>query len=391
MKKVITTCITSILVAVFSILPLCVNAQTKEKIPQLGKDPIPQIISAMTFKQKAKLVVGMGSGPEAAKIPEEVPGAAGRTHPLSKFGIPSITFSDGPAGVRIPPIRNHDNSKTYYATAFPIETLLASTWDPSVVRKVGAALGSEALEYGIDVMLLPAMNIQHNPLGGRNFEYYSEDPLLSGEMVAAMVRGVQSNGVCATLKHFVANNQETSRLFINEKISERALREIYLKGFKIALQESHPCAIMTSYNKVNGTYTSQWKALLTGVLRNEWRYKGFVMSDWGGGDNPVAQVKAGNDLLMPGTPAQAQKIIQAVKVGKLSVHALNRSVKRILRGIMKTPEFKDYVFSNDPNLKKDAQISRWAATQGMVLLKNNDHALPLKPGEKIALFGSYFL
>lgn len=405
MKKLINISIVSILIATIGSMQLPASAQTTKKdMPQLGKNSLKEIVNAMTLEQKANLVVGLGmvfhlppgakikfklppQNPEAAKVPEKVPGAAGRTYPFPEFGIPSITMSDGPAGVRIPPIRNNDSSKTYYATQFPVETLLASTWDTSVVQKVGEALGSEARNYGVDIMLLPAMDIQRNPLGGRNFEYYSEDPLVSGYISAAMIKGVQDEGVGVSVKHFFANNQETSRNDINEEISERAIREIYLKGFKIAIQQSDPWTVMSSYNLVNGTYTSQSKGLLTTILRDEWGYKGFVMTDWFGGKDPVAQMKAGNDLLMPGTPVQSEKIIAAVKDGSLPVGDLNRNVERILEGIMKTPGFKHDAFSNHPDLKRDEQISRWAATQGMVLLKDNGNALPLKKASSIALYG----
>jgi beta-glucosidase len=370
-------------------IPGISQAQSSKKriLPRLGKSSITQVVKAMTLLEKAKLVTGMNGDVESLIYPNKVPGAAGRIHPVPRLGIPSIYMADGAAGIRINAIRNHDSSKTYYATAFPIETLLASTWDTSVVRKVGAALGGEAHEYGIDIMLLPNMDIQRNPLGGRNFEYYSEDPLLSGEMAAAMVKGIQSNGVGATLKHFAAYNQETSRHYINVIVGQRALREIYLKGFEIAVKQSRPWALMSSYNKLNGTFTAQIKDLLTDILRNEWGFKGFVMTDWGTRGNPVAEIKAGNDLIMPGHPKETQEIIEAVKKGNLSVSVLNRNVKRILKILLKTPTFKHYNFSNEPNLKKDANISRWAATQGMVLLKNNDHTLPLKNIKRIALFG----
>lgn len=381
--------ITVLIVLFLVTIPGITNAQSFEKtgLPQLGKNSVEQVMQAMTLQEKALLVTGMNNDSEALKIPQKVPGAAGRTHPISRLGIPSITMSDGPAGVRIPPIRNNDNSKTYYATAFPVETLLASTWDTSVVRKVGAALGNEAHDYGIDIMLLPAINIQRNPLAGRNFEFYSEDPLVTGEMAAAMINGVQSEGVGTSLKHFAAYNEETSRHFINVIVSQRALREIYLKGFQIAITQSHPWTVMSSYNKLNGTYTSQRKELLTNVLRDEWGFKGFVMTDWGGGDDPVAQMKAGNDLIMPGNAEEAKEIVEAVKDGTLPMQVLNQNVERILKVITKTPEFKHYKFSNNPDLKKDALISRWAATQGMVLLKDAHSTLPLKNTKKIALFG----
>jgi beta-glucosidase len=382
--------------------------------PQFGKSPVKDVVKAMTLEEKSKLVVGMGfkmpgapkptqkqmkdgvdiggfklppSDADAYNVPEKVPGAAGRTHAIKRLGIPSITVSDGPAGIRIDPIRNGDSSKTYYATAFPVGTLLASSWDPALVRQVGAAFGSEVHEYGADVLLGPGVNIHRNPLGGRNFEYYSEDPLVTGRIAAAMINGIQSQGVGTSIKHFVANNQETNRNSVNTIVSERAMREIYLKGFQIAIKNSQPWTVMSSYNKLNGTYTSQRRDLLTTVLKNEWGFKGLVMTDWFGGRDAVAQMNAGNDLLMPGNPQQSQAIVEAVKNGKLSVAQLDANVTRILNIILKSPEFKKYKYSSAPDLKKDAQVSRSAAAQGMVLLKDDDHALPLK-AKSIALFGN---
>lgn len=393
------------------------SAQKKQKstAPQLGKNSVKEVIKAMTLEEKAKLVVGMGfkmpgmppptpkqmkeginiggfklppSDPDAYNLPEKVQGAAGRTHAISRLGIPSITVSDGPAGIRIDPIRGNDSSKTYYATAFPVGTLLASSWDPDLVHRVGAAFGSEVHEYGADILLGPGVNIHRNPLGGRNFEYYSEDPLITGRIAAAMINGIQSQGVGTSIKHFVANNQETNRNSVNTIVSQRALREIYLKGFEIAIKTSHPWTVMSSYNKLNGTYTSERHDLLTTVLKDEWGFKGLVMTDWFGGHDAVAQEKAGNDLLMPGGPPQSQAILDAVKKGTLSEKQLNANVERILNVILKSPEFKKYKYSNAPDLKRDAQVSRSAAAQGMVLLRNDDHALPLNKVKNVALFGN---
>ncbi len=382
--------------------------------PQLGIDSIQSVIAAMTLEEKAKLVVGMGfhipgpppgsdtthsllpsnfvpppDDPDAEKFPEKVPGAAGRTHPIPRLGIPMITVADGPAGVRIDPKRESDTTKTYYATAFPVATLLASSWDTTLVYSVGEAFGGELRDYGIDILLAPALNIHRNPLGGRNFEYYSEDPLIAGAMAAAMVNGVQSKGVGTSIKHFVANNQETSRNSINTVVSERALREIYLKGFKIAIKRSSPWTVMSSYNKVNGTYASQSHDLLTTILRNDWGFKGFVMTDWFGGKDAVEQMQAGNDLLMPGNPNQSNRIVSAVNHDSLDVHVLDQNVERILNIIMKSPAFNHVQYNDQPDLKTDAAIARSAAEEGMVLLKNNGSVLPFREGVKqVALFGN---
>ncbi len=361
-------------------------------LPQLGKNPVKEVIASMTIDEKINMVRGtgmpssMGTGPVAGSISGKVNGAAGSTFAIPRLGIPSIILADGPAGLRIDSARIN-NSKRYYATAFPIGTALSSSWNTELVKNVGIAMGNEVLEYGVDILLAPGMNIQRNPLCGRNYEYYSEDPVVSGNIAAAMVNGIQSNGVGTSIKHFAVNNQEKNRANIDAIVSQRALREIYLKGFEITVKKSNPWTIMSSYNKINGTYASENVDLLTGVLRKEWGYKGFVMTDWFAGRDYVAQVKAGNELLMPGRKSEAKQIQDAIDKNTLDISMLNKNIERILNIILKSPTFKAYKYSDNPNLQLHAKISREAASEGMVLLKNENSALPLK-SSKVALLGN---
>ena len=363
--------------------------------PQLRADNIDEVIKAMTLEEKAKLLVGgannfFGTGAVVGGEADLVAGAAGTSPAIPRLGIPATVLTDGPAGVRIDPTRK-GTTKTYYATAFPIGSCLASTWNSELVSKVGEAIGNETKEYRCDVILGPGMNLHRNPLCGRNFEYYSEDPLLTGKIAAAYINGVQSQGAGVSAKHFAVNSQETDRTSVDERVSQRAARELYLRGFEIAVRESNPWTIMASYNKINGEFSMGNHDLLTSILRDDWGYKGIVMTDWIGirkGLPTISEVHAGNDLMEPGQPAQVEEIIKGVKDGKLDIADVDRNVRRMLEYIVKTPSFHKYPASNNPDFKAHAAITRQSAAEGIVMLKNNG-ILPWKNGavKTVALFG----
>ena len=355
--------------------------------PQLRADNIDEVLKAMTLEEKAQILVGggndsfVGSGAMLGHQAKLVAGAAGITVEIPRLGIPATVLTDGPAGVHIDPTRKNDTN-TYYATGFPVGTCLASTWNTELVEAVGKAIGNETLEYGCDVILGPGLNIHRSPLCGRNFEYYSEDPFVTGKIGTAMTLGIQSQGVGVSAKHYAVNSQESDRTRVDERVSQRALREIYLRGFERVVRESDPWTVMSAYNLVNGEFAQGSKGLLTDILRTDWGFRGIVMTDWinkreGQGLYTVDQVEAGNDLMTPGYPTQAEDIVKGVKSGKLDIKYVDQNVRRMLEYIVKTPRFRGYQFSNKPDLQAHAQITRQSSTEGMVLLKNNG-ALPFR-------------
>lgn len=366
-------------------------------LPKLGQAPLEQVVAALTLEEKIALVTGQGmnfpglpddmQAPVVGAIDDKVAGAAGATMAVPRLGIPSLVLADGPAGVRINPTRKDAPGRSFHATAFPIGSALASSWDTALVRQIGEAIGDEAAAYGIDVMLTPAQNIHRYPLGGRNFEYYSEDPVVTGEIAASLVKGLQDRGIGASVKHFAANNHEWNRNTIDVKVNERALREIYLKGFEISTRKGQPWTVMSSYNMLNGVYTSESPWLLTDVLRAQWGYQGVVMTDWFGGKEAVAQMRAGNELLMPGTGKQRKAILTAVGDGTLDEAVLDRNVTRVLELVLRSRAFKQLPHSDHPDLEASAGISRSAAAQSMVLLKNKGATLPLPGAARVALLG----
>lgn len=375
-----------------AIAATCCMGVNGQNYPKLGVDPIDKVISAMTLDEKLDMVIGAaGIDTDASSTigssAERIPGAAGQLNAIPRLGIPAIVVADGPAGVRINPTRE-GTKQTFYCTHFPVATVVSSTWNTELANQIGKAMGDETRHYGVDVLLAPATNIMRNPLNGRNFEYYSEDPLLAGKICAAVVNGVQSNGVGTSVKHFALNNQETNRTSNNVIGSPRTFREIYLKPFEIVVKEAQPWTIMTSYNKINGTMSSERADLVTEILRHEWGFNGMVMTDWFGGQFAEAQMQAGNDLLMPGKKSQREELKKAIVNGHMSLEIIDRNIRHILEFIMKTPTFKGIEADNNPDLKAHATVTRNAATEGMVLLKNDGNVLPLEGStKKVAVFG----
>jgi beta-glucosidase len=335
------------------------------------------LLGQLTLEEKASLCLGSDFW---------------HTAPVERLGIPSIMVSDGPHGLRKQPDEaDHVGiSGSLPATCFPTACALASSWDPQLVRRVGAALGREARAQGVAVVLGPGINIKRSPLCGRNFEYLSEDPALSGALGAAMIDGIQSQGVGASLKHYAANNQETDRLRVSAEVDERTLREIYLAGFEHAVTKARPWTVMCAYNKVNGVYASEHAWLLTTVLRDEWGFDGLVVSDWGAVHDRVAALAAGLDLEMPPNLGVSDAaIVTAVGTGQLEEDVLDAAVARVLQLVDRSSTNTE----PPPVLDPDAHhaLARAAATECAVLLKNQDQLLPLRPshGDTIAVIGEF--
>lgn len=336
---------------------------------------IKKIISQMTLEEKA----GMCSGLDFW-----------HTKGVDRLGIPSIMVTDGPHGLRKQAdLSDHLGlNKSVPATCFPSGATLACSWDKSLIEKVGIALGEECQAEDVAVILGPAANIKRSPLCGRNFEYFSEDPFLSSEMAANHIKGVQSQGIGTSLKHFAVNNQEHRRLSVDAVVDERTLREIYLASFEGAVKKSQPWTVMCAYNKVNGTYCSENEYLLSSILKDEWGHEGFVMSDWGAVNERAEGIKAGLELEMPSSNGIGdKKIVEAVKNGSLSENTLDKAVERLLKIIFKAVDNK----KKNAGYDKEAhhKLAREVARECMILLKNHENILPLKTEESIAIIGGF--
>ncbi len=333
------------------------------------------IVTKMTLEEKAALCTGASSW---------------TTTPVDRLGLPELLVSDGPHGIRRLPDVHAFSWKSLPATCFPTASSLAATWDTNLLYEMGQALAEEAIALKVDVVLGPGANMKRTPLCGRNFEYFSEDPYLAGELAASLINGIQSKGVGTSLKHFAANNQEFERFSISAEIDERTLREIYLPAFETAVTKAKPWTVMCSYNKVNGTYASEHHRLLTDILKNEWGFEGLVVSDWGAVHDRVAALQAGLDLEMPG-PKQTRvnAVIEAVRNGELDEAVLDEAARRIVRIALlaaQTPKGSNSSIGGKFDVAAHHALARKIAAEGMVLLKNNG-LLPLQNPQHIAVIG----
>ena len=336
--------------------------------PHLALGQVPSAVDKLdqlTLEEKASLTTGQNTW---------------ETFAIPRLDIPATWMADGPVGLR--KAGGPALEATVEATCFPSSSAMSSTWNPTLIEELGAGIGAEARFNDVTLLLAPGLNLKRHPLGGRNFEYYSEDPLLSGIIAAAFVRGVQSAGVGATIKHYAVNNQEHRRMTIDAQVDERTMRELYLRGFEIAVKEGRPQAVMSAYNRVNGTYVSQHPRLLTEILRDEWGFQGLVVSDWGAVDDPVASIAAGLDLEMPGNPLTPPVVAQAVQEGKLAEADLDRAAARVLQLVDRQAALPAKPQADPRSDNHD--LARRVAIEGTVLLEN-DGTLPITGDKKLKI------
>ena len=355
---------------------------------------IKEILNSLTLEEKASLCSGVGLW---------------QTRPLEEKGIPEIWMADGSNGVRIMKPVNQErkqdtsdflkvtdltqNSPTitnqYEAVCYPSGASLASTWDTELIEEMGEALGDECRYFKVNLLLAPGINIKRSPLGGRGYEYYSEDPYLTGKVAESFIKGVQKTGTGTSIKHFAANNAETLRINMSSDVDERALREIYLAPFEIGVKNAKPWTVMSSYNKVNGVQMAENRELLTDILRDEWGFDGVVVSDWGGVKDRIKALEAGNDLDMPENQRSNQSVVDAVRRGILSEAVLDQSVERILELVFKAKEQE--CFTDEMDFESHRNLSRKVAEESVVLLKNEKGLLPItkEKYKKVAVIGAF--
>jgi beta-glucosidase len=347
---------------------------TETLVPTEICDRVRNLVGQLTLEEKAQLTVGRDFW---------------TTEPVERLAIPSIWVTDGPTGVRKSPDSAAPGiGDSVPATCFPTASAIAATWDPALAREVGAAIGREAQAQGVQIVLGPGVNLKRSPLAGRNFEYFSEDPVLSGEMAAGFISGVQSQGVGTSLKHFAANEQETGRMYVDSQVDERTLREVYLRAFEIAVRKARPWTLMCAYNQLNGEFCAEHRTLLTTILREEWGHEGFVMSDWNAVNDRAAGVAAGLDLQMPGAQT-AGEVVEAVQAGTLDEAQLDEVVTDLL-GIVLLAHASIQPGTSFDEAEHHA-LARRAAAEAIVLLRNQGNLLPLDPapGSSVALIGEF--
>jgi beta-glucosidase len=338
---------------------------------EMNPADIEKLVALLSLEEKAALCSGLDNW---------------HTKPIERLGIPSIMMSDGPHGLRVQSgTENNLNGGSVPTVCFPSACASAASFDRELLNAMGEELGQQCQSLGVHVLLGPAVNIKRSPLCGRNFEYFSEDPCLAGELGAAYSIGIQSQGVGACVKHFFANNQEYLRMSSSSNADERTLREIYLPAFENIVKTAKPASVMASYNKIDGVFSTENKNYLTGLLRDEWGFDGFVVSDWGATHNRVGAIKAGCDLTMPAESTDSE-IVAAVNVGELQESDLNNSVRRILELVFKMDESKS---GSEVDFAPGYELARKIASESIVLLKNDDSVLPLSRSQKVAFIGEF--